>query len=366
MSGLYIHIPFCRSKCAYCDFTSYAGKEELIDSYLDALKKEAAAYASALGGRGGFNTLYIGGGTPSLLSPPQLDTLLTTVEKGFGPIKEMKEASFEANPESLTPQKAALLKAAGINRISLGLQASQNALLKTLGRAASFEDFLKVFGFLRSAGFDNINVDLMTGLPGQTPEDFRQSLNEVLKLEPEHLSFYALEAHEGTVFAKRGIMEEPDKAALMYDEALSALKKTGFAHYEISNFARPGKESLHNLNYWEQGDYIGLGAAAASHLSGRRWGNTRDMDVYLRTAGDPGGPAKEYCENLTSSQRKAERVMLGLRKTGGVELEDDIITEFKRKIETLRSKGLLETEGRRIKINKEYLYLANAVFREFL
>jgi len=337
MSGLYIHIPFCRSKCAYCDFTSYAGKEELIDSYLDALKKEAAAYASALGGRGGFNTLYIGGGTPSLLSPPQLDTLLTTVEKGFGPIKEMKEASFEANPESLTPQKAALLKAAGINRISLGLQASQNALLKTLGRAASFEDFLKVFGFLRSAGFDNINVDLMTGLPGQTPEDFRQSLNEVLKLEPEHLSFYALEAHEGTVFAKRGIMEEPDKAALMYDEALSALKKTGFAHYEISNFARPGKESLHNLNYWEQGDYIGLG-----------------------------GPAKEYCENLTSSQRKAERVMLGLRKTGGVELEDDIITEFKRKIETLRSKGLLETEGRRIKINKEYLYLANAVFREFL
>jgi len=361
MPGLYIHIPFCRSRCYYCDFTSSAGRLDLINPYIEALNQEAERCVNYP-----IDTLYIGGGTPSLFAPPQIEALFSLIEKNFGPVKDLKEATFEANPESLTPEKAALLRAAGINRASLGLQATQNTLLKKLGRPASFEDFLKAFGFLRRAGFDNINIDLMTGLPGQSLKDFRQSLSEALKLKPEHISFYALEVHEGTVFAKQGVREEPDMAADMYAEALPILKKAGFGHYEISNFAKPGKESVHNLNYWEQGDYIGLGAAAASHKAGERRGNTADLDIYIRTAGDAGGPANEYSESLTPRQRKAERVWLGLRKTSGIVLPDDIFIEFKGEIEALRLKGLIDVDGRRIKINEKYLYLSNVIFREFV
>lgn len=361
MAGLYIHIPFCRSRCHYCDFTSSAGREDLIAPYLRALGLEARRRAKR-----GIDTLYIGGGTPSLLSPARLGKLFSLIEKDFGPVKSMKEAAFEANPESLTLQKARLLKAAGINRVSLGLQAAQDRLLKKLGRPALFADFLKAFACLRKAGFGNINIDLMTGLPGQSRRDFRRSLDEAIKLGPEHLSFYALEVHEGTVFSKLGVGEEPEAVAGMYDMALPLLKKAGFRHYEISNFARPGKESLHNLNYWEQGDYIGLGASAASHEAGRRWNNIPDLGVYIRTAGEPRGPAREHSETLTPRQRRAERIWLGLRKTDGIVLADDIFIEFKQEIAALRAKGLLDVEGRRVKIPEGRLYVSNAVLQEFI
>lgn len=368
MHGLYVHIPFCASRCHYCDFTSSAGRTDLIGPYIEALKLEAGLYAgrkaASLSSRP--DTLYIGGGTPSFLPPARLKELFSLVEKSFGRIKDLKEATFEANPESLTLQKAGLLKAAGITRVSLGLEAAQNALLKKLGRPAVFEDFLKALGFLRRSGFDNINIDLMTGLPGQSREDFRQSLNKVLTLGPEHVSFYALEVHEGTVFSTLGVREAPETAAGMYEEALPLLKKAGFRHYEISNFAKPGKESLHNLNYWEQGDYIGLGTAAASHRAGQRWGNTANLGEYIRTAGDAGGPARAYCETLTPAQRNAERVWLGLRKTDGIVLPDGIFIEFREEINALSARGLLEVSGRRVKINQKCLYLSNAVFREFV
>lgn len=363
MPGLYLHIPFCRRKCNYCDFASLAGRDELIGPYLRALKAEASRSKNLVGRP---DTLYIGGGTPSLLEPRELEKLFSLLEENFGPIRNLKEATFEANPESLTPEKAGALKAAGVSRVSLGLQASQAGLLDRLGRLASFEDFLKAFSVLRLAGFDNINIDLMTGLPGQSKEDFRETLDRTLALKPEHLSFYALEVHEGTAFSAEGVCEAPEPAAAMFESALPIIEAAGFGHYEISNFARPGRESLHNLNYWDQGDYLGLGAAAASHSGGLRRANTKDPELYIRTAASPEGPALEYSETLTPAQRKAEMIMLGLRKTEGIELPGDIFIEFEQQLNRLSAQNLLEISGRSVKIKKEALYVSNAVFREFV
>ena len=363
MPGLYIHIPFCRRKCNYCDFASLAGRDELISPYLHALKAEAARLKRIFPRP---TTLYIGGGTPSLLGPEQLKTLFSLVDDTFGPIKDLKETTFEANPESLTPEKTGLLKAAGVSRISLGLQASQDNLLDRLGRLASFDDFLRAFSQLRLAGFENINVDLMTGLPGQSEAHFRETLELILALQPEHLSFYALEVHEGTAFAAEGVCEAPEPAAAMFALAGPLIEAAGFSHYEISNFAKPGRESRHNLNYWDQGDYLGLGAAAASHRNGKRWANTKDPELYIKTAAGAEGPTLECSETLTQAQRRAEKIILGLRKTGGIELPDDIFIESKEQIDKLSAQGLIEVSGRNIRIKKEALYISNAVFREFV
>ena len=363
MPGLYIHIPFCRRKCRYCDFASIAGKDELIGPYLRALRAEAERSKPILWRT---DTLYIGGGTPSLLEPEQLSTLFSLIESAAAPVKSLRESTFEANPESLTPEKAALLKAAGVSRISLGLQTSQDSLLNRLGRLASFQDFLDAFKTLRRTGFDNLNIDLMTGLPGQSRENFRETLQAVIALKPEHISFYALEVHAGTAFAMDGVPEAPEAAADMFALALPVLESAGFRHYEISNFAMPGRESVHNLNYWDQGDYLGLGAAAASHTSGRRWCSDGDVERYIGTAASPEGPALEYSEELSPAARRAERIMLGLRKTAGIELPEDIFVEFRERIAGLSAKGLLEVSGRRLKIKREALYIANAVFREFV
>ena len=363
MIGLYIHIPFCRKKCGYCDFASVAGKDERIGAYLEALAKEAGALTVATGG---FDTLYIGGGTPSLLSPPQLEKLFVFISGLTGPISKLREATFEANPESLDTEKAGLIKLAGISRISLGLQSAQNRLLGRLGRVAMAEDFTRTYKMLRAAGFDNINADLMCGLPDQSIADFMESLGWLLAMRPEHISLYALEVHEGTPFHREGVQEAPDAAADMYEAAAETLEKAGLKRYEISNFAREGRQSLHNLNYWEQGSYLGLGVAAASYLAGERRANTADLGTYINSALTDGHPRAEYSETLTGRAKKAERIMLGLRKTEGIELEDDIIIEFSREIDRLLGLGLIEKQGRVIKIKSGKFYLSNAVFREFV
>ncbi len=363
MPGLYIHIPFCRAKCGYCDFASAPGTPEEIDVFLDALQKEAAS-CGALAGK--FSTLYVGGGTPSLLSAPQLTRLFAVIEKLSGPVKDLAEATFEANPESLDAEKAGLLKRTGVNRVSLGLQASQDALLQRLGRVAMSGDFLKAWDALRAAGFDNLNADLMCGLPGQAQADFAESLGWLLKLKPEHVSFYALEVHEGTTFAAAGVKEDPEGAAGMYEAGAAALEAAGLGRYEISNFARPGREALHNLNYWAQGEYLGLGPAAASCLGGERRANTADTAAYIKAAlaGEP--VPQQYRETLTGRARTAERIMLGLRRSAGIELTDDIFIEFKDETERLLKAGLIERRGRSIRIKPDRLYVANAVFREFV
>lgn len=362
MPGLYIHIPFCRKKCGYCDFASTAGTGR-IDAYLEALEKEASAYRRLAGS---FDTLYIGGGTPSLLSPAQLEKLFSITAALTGPAGRLAEATFEANPESLDAEKAGLLRRRGMNRVSLGLQASQDRLLRGLGRIAMSGDFARAYKALRAAGFDNINADLMSGLPGQSLADFRESLDWLLALRPEHVSLYALEVHEGTPFYRDGVKEAPDAAVEMYEAAAVALEAAGLARYEISNFARTGRQCLHNLNYWEQGSYLGLGAAAASYLDGERRTNTGDLETYVASTAASGIPAAGSRETLTGRARRAEKIMLGLRKTGGVELESDIIKEFSVEIDRLLGQGLIERTGRVIKIKSGRLYLSNAVFREFV
>ncbi|MDD5210734.1 MAG: radical SAM family heme chaperone HemW [Elusimicrobiales bacterium] len=361
--GLYVHIPFCRAKCGYCDFASAPGTPAEIDAFLGALAAESARYD---GLAGSFSTLYVGGGTPSLLSPEQLDRLFGIIETLTGPLAALRESTFEANPESLDSEKAALLKRAGVNRVSLGLQAPQDALLKRLGRVAMSGDFLKAWDALRAAGFDNLNADLMCGLPGQSQADFAEAIAWLLKLKLEHVSFYALEVHEGTPFAAAGVKEDPESAADMYAAGAAALEAAGLARYEISNFARPGRQSLHNLNYWEQGDYLGLGPAAASCLGGERRANTADTDDYVKAALAGAPVPQQYRETLAGRARRAERIMLGLRKTAGIELTDDIFIEFKDETERLLKAGLIERSGRTIRIKPDRLYVSNAVFREFV
>ena len=363
MPGLYIHIPFCRAKCGYCDFASAPGTEAEIDLLLGALSKEAARHS---GLKGSFDTLYVGGGTPSLLAPAQLKKLFGIIETLAGPVAALKESTFEANPESLDAEKAALLKRAGVSRISLGLQAVQDALLKRLGRIAMSGDFLKAYKALRAAGFDNINADLMCGLPGQTLEDFKDSLAWLTELGPEHVSFYALEVHEGTPFAAAGVKEAPELAADMYEAGAAALEAAGYAQYEISNFAKPGFEARHNLNYWEQGEYLGLGPAAASYLGGERRANTPATADYIKAALAAEEIPCQYRETLAGRAKKAEMLMLGLRLVSGIELPDDIFIEFKEEMNRLLAAGLIEKSGNLIRIRKDRLYVSNAVFREFV
>lgn len=362
MAGLYIHIPFCRKKCGYCDFASTA-ETGRADAYLEALATEAAAYARLAGS---FDTLYIGGGTPSLLSAAQLEKLFSITDSLAGPAGKFTEATFEANPESLDEEKAALLRRRGMNRVSLGLQASQHRLLHALGRVAMAGDFARAWKTLRAAGFDNLNADLMSGLPGQSMADFTESLDWLLTMRPEHVSLYALEVHEGTPFYREKVKEAPETAADMYEAAVAALEAAGLERYEISNFSRKGRRSLHNLNYWEQGPYLGLGAAAASYLDGERRTNTADLETYLCSVATHGTPEAESRETIVGRARLAEKIMLGLRKTGGIELESDIIREFSVEIDRLLGQGLLEKNGRVIKIKSSRLYLSNAVFREFV
>lgn len=363
MPGLYVHIPFCRAKCAYCDFASTAGRGEAVDAYIAALAGEAARYGRLAGT---FDTLYAGGGTPSLLSETQLAALFAALKPLTGPLAALRETTFEANPESVTERKAAFLRAAGINRISMGLQAAQERLLKKLGRIAMPDDFIKAFGCFRKAGFDNISGDLMSGLPGQTLDDFSASLELLLGLGPEHISLYPLEIHEDTPLGRQGIEEEPEAAAEMYGKAVRELARRGYERYEISNFARPGRASVHNLNYWEQGSYLGLGTAAASYIEGERWTNTADLDEYLAAA-RAGVPTPSHSREKLSGRRKAaERIMLGLRKTAGIELESDIFIEFNKELARLKAQGLIEISGLNVKIRGDRFYQANAVFREFV
>ncbi len=363
MPGLYIHIPFCRKKCGYCDFASAPGTGAEIDAYLRALSAEAALYTRL---KGKFSTVYFGGGTPSMLSPAQLRALFSAITGLTGPLAALDESTFEANPESLDAEKAALLKAAGISRISLGLQAAQDALLGKLGRIATSGDFLAAFKTLRAAGFGNINADLMCGLPEQSPRDFRDSLSWLLRLEPAHVSLYALEVHEGTLLRAEGVKEAPEAAAEMYETASGVLKAAGLGRYEISNFSLPGKESLHNLNYWEQGEYLGLGTGAASFLGGERRANTAVTSRYIEAAAAGKPVPLQYAERLEGRAVKAERIMLGLRKTAGIELPGDIFIEFRLEIDRLQQAGLLERDGNRIRIKEDRLYVSNAVFREFV
>ncbi len=357
-AGLYLHIPFCEAKCHFCDFATFIGQNNKIDSYLSALEKEMAGHSGLA-----ISTLFIGGGTPTVLSPSQIDRLFTSLRKYFK-FDSLTEASIEANPDSSTDETLAAFYRNGINRISFGLQTTQPRLLASLGRTHSWEDFLSAYRRARAIGFSNLNVDLMFGLPGQTEADWKETLNAIVDLKPEHISAYALKVEDGTKFKKTKVEADEDLEAAFYLTASRILTEAGYSHYEISNFAKPSFESLHNLKYWKNEETLGLGVAAASYVRGRRFKNTSKLTSYLDSLSK--GPVLLEESLVLSEQDKGyEDVFLALRLKEGLpqeklpRLENGIFDKF-------RERGYAAVMEGRYRLTPEGWLVSNQLFQHLI
>jgi len=373
--GLYIHIPFCKSKCLYCDFNSFAGIETLIEPYFNALKKEIEIYAGRLEDCL-IRTIFIGGGTPSFVDASFISDLLGACRCNFT-IKKDAEISMEANPGTLSREKLEIYMKAGINRLSMGLQAWQNRILKSVGRIHTVEEFLTNFRQARDEGFKNINIDLIFGLPGQTMPDWKETVDNVAGLNPEHVSCYSLKIEKDTPF---GEMLETGKISQTEDEldremyyyAKEKLTGNGMKHYEISNFAYPGFECAHNLIYWKAEEYIGIGAGSHSYFNGERYNNVYDIYSYIEEVAKEIIP-QENIERIDFQDRLSEFIILGLRLVEGISTVEfrekfgcDIFDVYGRQLKKLTERGLIKHTGNNIMLTGKGLDLANQVFIEFV
>lgn len=354
--GLYIHIPFCRAKCAYCDFYSLAGSEARMDDYVSALEQSLRG-GGRLAAPYRVDTVYFGGGTPSCLGAARLARLLETVLESFA-VEQDAEITFEANPESACDRKALrTLRGAGFDRISLGMQSADDDELRAIGRIHTARRTAEAVEAARAAGFGNLSLDLIYGLSGQTRERWRENLAAAAALAPEHLSCYGLKVEPGTpLYARRESAELPDDDAQaeMYLNAVKFLADRGWVQYEISNFAKPGYESRHNLKYWTLGEYLGFGPGAHSDFGGRRFALERDLESFL--AGET-----VYSENTVVSpeERRAERVMLGLRLARGLPAEE--LAAAAKVLEECAAHGLAVCDGARWRLTPEGFLVSNAV-----
>jgi oxygen-independent coproporphyrinogen-3 oxidase len=315
--SLYIHIPFCVRKCGYCDFLSAPADEKARDRYVQALLMEIERYRGTETADRKIKTLYIGGGTPSILSVNQLDCIIQKIKCTFNFFDDI-EASMEMNPGTASKEKCRALYQMGINRLSIGLQSTNDMELNTLGRIHSYEDFLNTYTWCREAGFQNINVDLMAALPYQTVESYTTGLRKIIRLAPEHISAYSLILEEGTPFYQKynsGCYPLPDEEQerLMYRETEQILAQAGYERYEISNYAKKGYACRHNLVYWQGGDYLGLGLGSSSYMDGVRFHNTTDFNTYVNQ-----GAYVEDREELSVQAKMEEFMFLGLRVMAGV------------------------------------------------
>lgn len=353
--GLYIHIPFCVSKCAYCDFLSFGGcGQSEMASYVDVLKKEIVALGEALGIHS-LSTVYIGGGTPSILSAELFGSLMHTVWSVFE-LQEDGEFTIEVNPGTLNEQKLEAYVKYGVNRISMGLQSSDDKMLKDLGRIHSYSELEKTYKMLLGSGIDNISIDVMFGLSGQTLENMEKTLKTVIDLEPKHISAYSLIIEPDTVFEERYehgelMLPDEDTEREMFWRTHDILEGAGYHHYEISNYAKLGYEAVHNSSYWELTPYIGVGLGASSYYDGTRYKNITDLDKYIESSGELG--VIRQVEQVNDLQMDLEEIFfLGLRKLDGIDLmavaERFGSTEVYRYydvIDELIKDGLLEGEG---------------------
>ena len=365
-----MHVPFCRSKCRYCGFVSYPYRRQAAAAYLEAVGREMAGAAAGLRRGCSFASVYVGGGTPTSLPPADLVLLLNRIQQLFA-MEPGAEVTVEANPDTVDDAYLRALRKAGVNRLSLGAQSFDPALLRLLGRRAGPGAVTAAVRAARAAGFTNLNLDLIFGLPGQTPAVWRQTIARALDLAPEHVSAYDLELVEGTPLARA--VEEgrlapcPEEDALeMYEEAISTLTRAGYRHYEISNFALAGRECRHNLLYWENDDYLGFGPAAASHWRGTRRGNAGGLEAYVRGEGDA-------CEGDDPAREMTDTVIMGLRLTAGLDLEAfarrfgvALTSVYPGPLEMVQRQGLAEIAGGRLRLTKRGLPLANEVFRAFV
>lgn len=378
--GLYVHIPFCVKKCAYCDFLSMPATLATQKAYVDALINEIESYEE-LAEEYNVETIYFGGGTPSVLEPFYVDKILASIKKVFRcDMCNIKEVTIEVNPGTIGREKWQAYKLMGINRISIGLQSVHNQELKLLGRIHTYEQFLENFTAAREAGFENISVDLMSALPGQTSEQYRKSLETVAGLSPEHISSYSLIVEEGTPFWKLYGEDGPKREALpseeedrdMYHSTRKILEAHGYRRYEISNYAKEGYEAVHNSSYWTGTSYIGFGLGASSYVKDRRFSNTRDMQKYLKCSHIPSERVMDV-EQLQVEDKMSEFMFLGLRRMCGISKKEferrfqkDIQEVYGENIERLTKQNLLQAEGDRIYLTEYGIDVSNYVFSEFV
>ena len=359
IAGLYIHIPFCRVKCRFCAFAAYPGRFADVPRYLEALRKDIASLTPVR-----LDTLYFGGGTPTILSPSDWRFLFESIRRTFATIAGA-EVSVECNPDDASPDLLSALRGLGVNRLSLGLQSTQDHHLRTLGRLHDYARFERAWMDARVAGFTNLNIDLMYGLPGQTMDEWKETLDRVLVLGPEHLSAYALTVEEKTAFGFRNVESDDDLQADMYETLAGRMEGAGFLHYEISNFAKPGCECRHNLKYWRNEDCLGAGVSAAWYRDGVRRKNTENLTDYMEAENDGRSPVVEAVE-LSEPERVGENLMLGLRTRNGAALTDRAEILYGDVLRRHAAQGLLKmTPGHVFPTRRGWL-LSNRVFVDLL
>ncbi len=375
--ALYIHVPFCLKKCHYCDFVSYPFKAGDAEAYLGALFREMRSYGSALSGEEKrISSLYIGGGTPTCLPAAGLSAILENAALHFNLLPGC-EITVEANPGTVDPGGLRELKRAGFNRLSLGIQSFQDRLLRVLGRVHSAREAVCAARQAREAGFTNLNLDFIFGVPGQTSGDWLETLTKAVELFPEHIALYGLQLEAGTPLERSvagGAVKacSEDLELSMYLTAIEFLAAHGYIHYEISNFARPGRQSVHNLGYWLNRPYLGLGPAAHSYLRGRRFHNYSSLKSYLEKVGLGEDPV-EAGEHIPVGREMSETMFLGLRLIKGVDLgrfrrrfDRRAEVVYREEIARLEQNGLIKVAAGYLQLTKKGLPLANAVFREFV
>jgi oxygen-independent coproporphyrinogen-3 oxidase len=387
--ALYVHIPFCTAKCSYCDFNSYAGQESLMRPYAEAVAREAALWAPHVAGRT-VTTVFFGGGTPSLLPLAEMEMISAALRRSFD-VAPDAEVSLEANPGTVDEAKLQGLRALGFNRVSFGVQSFHDMELLDLERIHSGEEAARAYGWARAAGFDNVNLDLIFGLAGQTLEQWRENLERALALGPEHLSLYALTLEEGTSLTRdvergRRAGPDPDLQADMYEWSRERLRTAGYRHYEVSNWARPGCECRHNLAYWHNQDWLGLGAGAHSHLFGERFAAAATPSRYIALVGEarpcegPAGarvleamPQVTFRDHGDRRREMSETVILGLRLREGVSLAEferrfgeALSSAFPQGLRETLDLGLTELTATHLRLRDEAVLLGDEAFLRFL
>ena len=369
-TSAYVHIPFCTQICYYCDFSKVFIKNQPVDSYLEHLLEEFRSYDIQK-----LRTLYIGGGTPTALSAPQLEVLLKGLTKNLD-LSALEELTIEANPGDLDADKIAVLKNSAVNRVSLGVQTFDDKMLKKIGRSHLEKDIYENIDRLKLAGFDNISIDLIYALPGQTMEQVKENVAKAIELDIPHMSLYSLILENHTVFMnrmRRGKLPLPKEEleAEMFEYIIAELERAGFEHYEISNFSKPSFESRHNLMYWDNAEYYGIGAGASGYVNGIRYKNHGPIRHYISAVEE--GNARITEEHLSQKERMEEEMFLGLRKKSGVSMVrfeekfgrsfDGLYGEIVRE---LVQQGLMQIENDRVRMTKRGLFLGDTVAERFI
>ncbi len=374
--GLYIHIPFCRSKCLYCDFSSYSGMEEHIAPYFRAIVRELSTGAESLSEDYTVDTIYLGGGSPGYMPTFFIQSLLSAIKENFS-LENNVEITIETNPEDRSEEKFAQYALWGINRLSIGFQSLNDDILATLGRRHNAEGALNAFKMAREAGFSNISIDMILGLPGHTSGSLHEEIEKVMTLKPEHISLYLIELDKRTPivrYLKEGKISIPDEATMveLYEKAADDLMGQGYNHYEISSFSQPSKKSKHNLKYWTDQPYLGFGSSAHSYLNGKRFSNACRIKEYIHRI-TAEGTALLRIDSYQPEKRAAEAVFTGLRLLKGIDLHAiekrhgiDILERYESAITDLLEKGMLEHDQENLKLTKKGRIFSNEVFSCFV